>query len=113
MIYTFNQNNSGGSYARPAKHIIVKDARDKHHATEIALKAGMYFDGVADGLDCDCCGDRWYNLAHESATIAEAIADASYSLCTGDGVPQYVIEDSSGDSDYSMEWRIRGSNYDG
>ena len=94
MIYSFDQNNSGGMYARPAKNIIVKDARDESHAIEIALKVGMYFDGVADGSDCECCGDRWYPYAHKFDHINEAIADASYSLCTGDGVPQYVIVDA-------------------
>jgi hypothetical protein len=23
-------------------------------------KAGIYFNGVEDGQDCECCGDRWY-----------------------------------------------------
>ena len=105
MIYSFNQNNSGGYYTKPAKHIIVKDARDEKHATEIALKVGMYFDGVAAGLDCDCCGDRWYNLAHEYDHINEAIADASYDLCTGDGVPQYVIVDADLNIDNPLRYQ--------
>ena len=29
MIYNFDQNNSGGYYAKPAQNIIVKDARDE------------------------------------------------------------------------------------
>ena len=24
-----------------------------------AEKFGIYFDGVKNGQDCDCCGDRW------------------------------------------------------
>jgi hypothetical protein len=103
MIYSFDQNNSGGSYSLPAKHIIVKDARDESHAIEIALKAGMYLDGVADGLDCDCCGDRWYGVASEYDRINEAIADASYSLCTGDRIPQWIIVDDLDIDDTVLE----------
>ena len=29
-------------------------------ANDIAQGNGIYFNGVADGIDCDCCGDRWY-----------------------------------------------------
>ena len=103
MIYSFNQNNSGGYYTEPAKHVIVKDARDEKHAAEIALDAGVYFDGVADGLDCDCCGDRWYPMAHKYDHINEAIADASYSLCTGDRIPQWVIVDDLDIDDTVLE----------
>ena len=101
MIYSFDQNNSGGSYARPAKHIIVKDARDESHAIEIALKAGMYLDGVADGLDCGCCGDRWYGMAKEFDHIDQAISDAVMGYDDGGGIPQYVIVD---DLDISSFW---------
>jgi len=103
MIYSFNQNNSGGYYTEPAKNIIVQDARDEKHATEIALKAGMYFDGVAYGTDCDCCGDRWYPMANEYDHINEAIADASYDLCTGDRIPQYIIVDDLDIDDTVLE----------
>ena len=24
-----------------------------------ACDIGIYFDGVANGADCECCGDRW------------------------------------------------------
>ena len=111
MIYNFDQNNSGGYYAKPAQNIIVKDARDEKHAIDIALKAGMYFDGVADGTDCDCCGDRWVPMAQEYDSLKEAVADANRSFIDEhNGVPKYVIVDG-GSGDSIKNWRIRGSNY--
>jgi hypothetical protein len=36
-------------------------ARSEAEADELVQKyAGVYFDGIERGLDCDCCGDRWY-----------------------------------------------------
>jgi len=140
MIYSFDQNNSGGYYCKPAQNIIVKDARDEDHAIEIALAAGMYFNGVADGVDCDCCGDRWYPMANEYDSVKEAKIDANRTLIDEhNGVPKYVIveqyakphtaadimtragnpdryfqvdDDHFGISKYSeRDWKVRGSNY--
>ena len=105
------QNNSGGYYAKPAQNIIVKNARNEKHAIEIALDAGMYTDGVADGLDCDCCGDRWYPMAHEYDNIKEAVIDANRTNHDEhNSIPKYVIVDG-GACDSIKNWRVRGSNY--
>lgn len=32
---------------------------------------GLYFDGVDDGRDCECCGDRWYEKWSDSDGQAE------------------------------------------
>jgi hypothetical protein len=38
-------------------------ANDSSEACMLASKyAGVYFDGVNKGKDCDCCGDRWYTV---------------------------------------------------
>jgi len=103
MIYRFDQNNSGGYYSRPAKNIIVKDARDEKHAVEIALKAGMYFDGVADGTDCSCCGDRWYPYAQEYDHIDKAVAAAAMGYDDGGGIPQHIIVDDLDVDDTVLE----------
>ena len=104
MIYNFDQNNSGGYYAKPAQNIIVKDARDEKHAIEIALAAGMYFDGVADGTDCDCCGDRWVPMAQEYDSAEEAVADANRSFIDEhNGIPKYVIVDDLDIDDTVLE----------
>ena len=58
-LFQFRQNNSGGQDMGP-KFVVVK-ADDADQANQIAQDQGpVYFDGVADGIDCDCCGDRWY-----------------------------------------------------
>lgn len=63
LFFCFAQNNSGGYYKRDAKagisEYVIVEARSEVHAIERAEEIGIYFDGVADGHDCDCCGDRW------------------------------------------------------
>jgi len=103
MIYSFHQNNSGGYFIHPAKNIIVKDARDSEHATEIAEAAGMYLHGVAVGTDCSCCGDRWYGIDHEFDTLAEAIAAANDGYRDNDGIPQYIVVDDLDVEDTVLE----------
>lgn len=98
MIYSFRQNNSHGYYCLPAKHIIVKNARDSEHATEIAMAAGVYFNGVAAGSDCSCCGDRWYNYDYEYDTMEDALLnitreDIIRDSMESDGVPHYIVVD--------------------
>lgn len=62
MFYTFNQNNSGGDFEvndLVAQYVVI-EANDIDHASEIAEGIGIYFDGCDKGIDCPCCGDRWY-----------------------------------------------------
>jgi len=103
MIYSFRQNNSGGYYTQPAKYIIVKDARDSEHATEIALASGMYLNGVAAGSDCSCCGDRWYGMDYEFETVEDAIADALEFDFGDRDVPDYIIVDDLDVEDTVLE----------
>lgn len=63
MFFHFSQNNSGGNFhvdedAGIGHHVLI-EARDVRHAVDRALGIGLYFNGCADGIDCDCCGDRW------------------------------------------------------
>ena len=64
MWYEYSQNNSGGSFViRPQFGIgprVWIEAASPEEADERALNLGIYFNGVEDGHDCDCCGDRWY-----------------------------------------------------
>lgn len=63
MFYCYSQNNSGGSFMvddRVCHHVIV-EAGNSAQADEIAEAVGIYFNGCDDGVDCDCCGDRWYS----------------------------------------------------
>jgi len=63
-FYTFNQNNSGGSFVFDEEagitHFVVIEALDEKHAISRAEDIGIYFNGVNSGSDCECCGDRWY-----------------------------------------------------
>ena len=110
MIYSFRQNNSGGYYCQPAKHIIVKDARDSEHALEIAMAAGLYLNGVAAGSDCSCCGDRWYGVDDEHDTLDEALdyigainTHSSQVQRDSDGVRLYVVVDDLDVADTMLE----------
>lgn len=60
-FYEFTQNNSGGEWKFDDKlcHRLFIEARTKEKATEKAILMGVYFDGVEEGQDCSCCGDRW------------------------------------------------------
>ena len=62
MFYSFDQNNSGGFFIINDKvcHRILIEADTKEDAIAKAEELGCYWDGVAQGIDCPCCGDRWY-----------------------------------------------------
>lgn len=63
MFYTFNQNNSGGSFDfdkdEGITHIVVVEADSESRAIAKAREIGIYFNGCDEGMDCPCCGDRW------------------------------------------------------
>ncbi|MFD3361606.1 hypothetical protein ACFWW5_00700 [Streptomyces albidoflavus] len=60
MFFTFDQNNSGGSFdfdaARGISQCVIVEAADAEEANRRAEEIGLYFDGEGD---CACCGDRW------------------------------------------------------
>lgn len=62
-FYEFDQNNSGGSFIIDEEEgigtAIWIQAFDANEANVIAERLGLYFDGVNDDMDCECCGDRW------------------------------------------------------
>ena len=103
MIYSFRQNNSGGFYCQPAKYIIVTGARDNEHATEIAMQAGMYLQGVAAGSDCSCCGDRWNGVSNEFDTVEDAIRTANDWDPSANDYPQYIVVDDLDVADTILE----------
>lgn len=63
MFYTFNQNNSGGSFvfdgSAGISHYVIIEESDARRADFEAEDIGLYFNGCASGRDCSCCGDRW------------------------------------------------------
>ena len=65
-LFQFRQSNSGGVYVGP-KVVVIK-ADDAAQANDIAQNSDhIYFNGVDKGIDCDCCGDRWYPALDQNA----------------------------------------------
>lgn len=70
MFYTFDQNNSGGSFQKDEDvtlHVII-EAENADEANDKAEMVGLYFDGLGD---CSCCGDRWYETYESEHTSHE------------------------------------------
>jgi hypothetical protein len=63
-FWHFRQNNSGGLFdiddSRGIGVDVWIEAASLEDAERRAEQIGLYFNGVQDGRDCDCCGDRWY-----------------------------------------------------
>lgn len=67
QVYRYDQNNSGGHFDRdpPSDRAgcvherVYVEAANPWEADVRAEARGVYFDGVARGHDCACCGDRW------------------------------------------------------
>lgn len=65
-FYSFSQNNSGGSFSKSetdgiSEYVII-EAENAKKANDRAEEIGIYFNGCNEGVDCDCCGDRWYSV---------------------------------------------------
>lgn len=69
-LFVVHQNNSGGSFCvdnsnGTGERVFVL-AKDEDTALDLLEgKSVVYFDGVSQGLDCECCGDRWWRAADE------------------------------------------------
>ena len=59
-FYIYVQRNTEGYYDGP--HYIIVRAKDCKEANQKAEGIGVYFDGVEEGIDCPCCGDRWAEM---------------------------------------------------
>lgn len=63
MFYDFRQNNSGGSFVydeeRGLSVSVIIEAESADDANDRAERIGLYFNGVDEGCDCECCDDRW------------------------------------------------------
>lgn len=71
MFYTYAQNNSGGQFVYEScgiSHFVIIEAPDADTADRRAEILGLYFDGVDKGLDCSCCGSRWYKQWGDEGT---------------------------------------------
>lgn len=77
MFFTFHQNNSGGRFQVDDKvtEFVIIEANDANHANLIAESIGIYFDGCENGMDCSCCGDRWYPVSGYNGKYSPMIYD--------------------------------------
>jgi len=100
--FKFRQNNSFGHYS--GTPLVFIKADNAKAANTIAQDNGIYFNGVADGIDCDCCGDRWYPVSDDDAQDSPT----NTSWVSGD---DYITNDySNGDNytDYSGKvWKVK------
>ena len=62
QFYVLTQNNSGGSFVTDDKlcHRLIIEASSEKEVISIAEDLGCYWNGCNEGMDCPCCGDRWY-----------------------------------------------------
>lgn len=76
-FFTYNQNNSGGSFDYDANtgiaQYVIVEADNVSDANAKALDIGLYFDGCETGLDCSCCGDRWYEPWGDEAPLYPSV----------------------------------------
>lgn len=61
-FFEYSQNNSGGFFEvdEDVSYNVYIEADSAEEANRKAEEVGIYFDGCEKGLDCECCGDRWY-----------------------------------------------------
>lgn len=67
-FYTFSQNNSGGQFDENLSQYVIIEASSAKEANRKAREIGVYFNGIDEGYDCECCGDRWVEVCEEDAT---------------------------------------------
>jgi hypothetical protein len=93
-FFEFHQNNSGGSFSiddeRGIGPNVWVEALNEADANSRAEGLGIYFDGVDDGIDCECCGDRWYPAWGEGKAAPEL--DANYDFGWHDTVYVHLID---------------------
>lgn len=85
-FYQFRQNNSGGTFRtdpdRGISIYVIVEAIDYADANARANKIGIYFNGVDNGVDCSCCGDRWRK---QTSFDAGDLTPMIYDRPVGDG----------------------------
>lgn len=71
MYFFFDQNNPNGVTLQDAErgigHFVIIEADSANAANAKADSIGLYFDGVSEGMDCECCGDRWNRVVDYDA----------------------------------------------
>lgn len=97
-LFLVYQNNSGGSfcvdYSNGTGERVFVLAKNEVSALDLLEnKSVIYFDGVSQGLDCECCGDRWCRSAYEVEDENNKVASFSSFDEAYDFVVDYVKND--------------------
>jgi len=128
-FYVLIQNNSGGFYEIDNKlgHIVIIEIPDSiaetYDAEKIAdyienrypIDTGIYFNGVEEGIDCECCGDRWsiyhlnFSYSLDDEKLYEILAHWSYDRAEGD-IQIRLIRHNGNVYQFSVKPYRRGDN---
>jgi len=85
--WRYSQNNSGGGFDARGGYATYIHAPSASQADAIAENNGIYFDGVRDGSDCPCCGDRWSSAWSNEPDIEDCtVAELAEKIVAGDGL---------------------------
>ena len=100
VFYCYRQNNSFGVWSKPAIALII-EADTQQEAEDIACDMGVYFDGCEEGIDCPCCGDRWYShpMEFEQPGVYDSgdyMGHTEYRIGSHTSVPSVMIIHSDG-----------------
>lgn len=87
MFYNFDQNNSYGYFVVDEKvcHRLLIEADNEEEAVSKAEELGCYWNGVDNGVDCPCCGDRWSRYFLEPIDI-EKYTEKGYPVSVYDNI---------------------------
>lgn len=103
MFFTFDQNNSGGSFEFDGKagisHYVIIEADSSGQANDKAERIGLYFNGCENERDCDCCGDRWSSAYGDGRAVPsvyseEILVDSKFPTKEEGGYPINWMKDS-------------------
>lgn len=110
MFYTYNQNNSGGSFVGP-QYVIIEADSPKEADSIAEDRAGLYFNGYGD---CSCCGNRWYEASGYDAEEYPSIYGQDVSLPRDEFIEKYKKEISQyAWYDYNVDvYYADGSKYE-
>lgn len=86
--WEYRQNNSGGSFIKPAVNVYI-EAETPEEADTIAQNNGIYFDPLFE-RDCDCCGNRW-DEADICVTSIPEPSEFDLRFAEIDGIPVQLV----------------------
>jgi len=110
-FYEFSQNNSGGSFDvdNDVCRRLFIEATNAEQANRIAQDLGVYFNGCDSGMDCSCCGDRWYEADEYDAVDLKKTAESyKTELATIEDYAQLLADKYGGTTPYARVFYLSG-----